>query len=71
MSERNSAVRSRHDLGLAAWFGGSLAGAVADVPDHARWLGVANAGRAVGPAKTQARLRTKFEVSPHRQEIRS
>ena len=40
MSERNTVVRSLHDLGLAAWFGGSLAGAVgingaaADVPDE-------------------------------------
>ncbi|MFD6424908.1 hypothetical protein [Streptomyces sp. NPDC060198] len=28
MSERNTVVRSVHDLGLAAWFGGSLMGAV-------------------------------------------
>lgn len=28
MSERNTLVRSMHDLGLAAWFGGSLMGAV-------------------------------------------
>lgn len=28
MSERNTALRSIHDLGLAAWFGGSLMGAV-------------------------------------------
>ncbi|MFF5900900.1 hypothetical protein ACFY8O_33985 [Streptomyces argenteolus] len=28
MSERNTALRSVHDLGLAAWFGGSLMGAV-------------------------------------------
>ena len=28
MSERNTFVRSLHDLGLAAWFGGSLMGAV-------------------------------------------
>ena len=28
MSERNTIVRSLHDLGLAAWFGGSLMGAV-------------------------------------------
>lgn len=27
MSERNTVVRSLHDLGLAAWFGGSLMGA--------------------------------------------
>jgi len=28
MSERNTIVRSMHDLGLAAWFGGTLMGAV-------------------------------------------
>ncbi|GGT04519.1 hypothetical protein [Streptomyces chromofuscus] len=28
MSERNTMLRSLHDLGLAAWFGGSLMGAV-------------------------------------------
>lgn len=28
MSERNTALRSLHDIGLAAWFGGSLMGAV-------------------------------------------
>lgn len=28
MSERNTLVRSLHDLGLAAWFGGTLMGAV-------------------------------------------
>lgn len=50
MSERNTVVRSLHDLGLAAWFGGSLAGAVAvngaaaDVPDPKMRLRVANAG---------------------------
>ena len=50
MSERNTLVRSLHDLGLAAWFGGSLAGAVAvngaaaDVPDPTLRLRVANAG---------------------------
>jgi hypothetical protein len=50
MSERNTVVRSLHDLGLAAWFGGSLAGAVAvngaaaDVPDAKMRLRVANAG---------------------------
>jgi hypothetical protein len=50
MSERNTVVRSLHDLGLAAWFGGSLAGAVgingaaADVPDRTQRLRVANAG---------------------------
>ena len=50
MSERNTVVRSLHDLGLAAWFGGSLAGAVgingaaADVPDRTQRLRVATAG---------------------------
>jgi hypothetical protein len=50
MSERDTVVRSLHDLGLAAWFGGSLAGAVAvngaaaDVPDPSMRLRVANAG---------------------------
>lgn len=50
MSERNTIIRSMHDLGLAAWFGGSLAGAVAvngaaaDVPDPKLRLRVANAG---------------------------
>jgi len=29
MSGRNTVVRSMHDIGLAAWFGGSLMGAVA------------------------------------------
>ena len=49
MSERNTAVRSLHDLGLAAWFGGSLAGAVgfngaaAEVPDEKLRLRVADA----------------------------
>ncbi|WP_138906914.1 hypothetical protein [Streptomyces chryseus] len=28
MSERNTALRSLHDIGLAAWFGGSLMGAI-------------------------------------------
>ena len=28
MSERNTLIRSMHDLGLAAWFGGTLMGAV-------------------------------------------
>lgn len=50
MSERNTVIRSLHDLGLAAWFGGSLAGAVgingaaADVADRTQRLHVANAG---------------------------
>jgi hypothetical protein len=50
MSERNTLVRSLHDLGLAAWFGGSLAGAVgingaaAEVAERKERLRVANAG---------------------------
>ncbi|MCO1657841.1 hypothetical protein [Pseudonocardia humida] len=50
MSERNTVVRSLNDLGLAAWFGGTLAGAVgingaaADVQDRNQRLRVANAG---------------------------
>ena len=50
MSERNTVVRSLHDLGLGAWFGGSLAGAVgingaaADVTDPTQRLRVATAG---------------------------
>src|SRR6476661_9662800 len=45
MSSRNTVVRSLHDLGAAAWFGGSLmgavgvngaAGAVRDPQDRAR-----------------------------------
>jgi hypothetical protein len=50
MSQRNTVVRSLHDLGLAAWFGGTLAGvigingAAAAVPDEKERLRVANAG---------------------------
>lgn len=50
MSERNTVLRSMHDLGLAAWFGGSLMGAVglnaaAGAVDSASERGrVANAG---------------------------
>lgn len=50
MPERNIVVRGLHDLGLAAWFGGTLAGAVAingaaaDVADKTQRLHVANAG---------------------------
>jgi hypothetical protein len=50
MSERNTVVRSLHDLGLAAWFGGTLAGAVAvngaaaAVNERNQRLQVANAG---------------------------
>jgi hypothetical protein len=50
MSNRNTLIRSLHDLGLAAWFGGSLMGAVglnaaAGVVDDPKQRGrVANAG---------------------------
>lgn len=50
MSQRNTLIRSLHDLGLGAWFGGALAGTVgfngaaADVPDPAQRLRVASAG---------------------------
>ena len=50
MSERNTVVRSLHDIGLGAWFGGSLAGAVgingaaADVAEPKERLRVASAG---------------------------
>jgi hypothetical protein len=30
MAQDNTFARSLHDLGLAAWFGGSLMGAVSD-----------------------------------------
>ncbi|MCW3815044.1 hypothetical protein ONA91_11315 [Micromonospora sp. DR5-3] len=50
MSERHTALRSMHDLGLAAWFGGSLMGALgvngaaARVDDSTQRLPVASAG---------------------------
>lgn len=50
MSERNTIARTMHDVGLAAWFGGSLMGAVgvngaaADVDDPRQRARVANAG---------------------------
>ena len=50
MSQRNTVVRALHDLGLAAWFGGSLMGAVgvngaaAEVDDPRQRARVANAG---------------------------
>jgi hypothetical protein len=50
MSERHTALRSMHDLGLAAWFGGSLMGALgvngaaAQVSDAKQRLPVASAG---------------------------
>ncbi|MCW3839046.1 hypothetical protein ONA70_02910 [Micromonospora yasonensis] len=50
MSERHTALRSMHDLGLAAWFGGSLMGALgvngaaAQLEDSTQRLPVASAG---------------------------
>ena len=50
MAETNTVARSLHDLGLAAWFGGSLMGAVglngasSEVSDPADRARVANAG---------------------------
>lgn len=50
MSERHTALRSMHDLGLAAWFGGSLMGALgvngaaARINDSTQRLPVASAG---------------------------
>ncbi|MFI7578629.1 hypothetical protein [Micromonospora sp. NPDC049497] len=50
MSERHTALRSMHDLGLAAWFGGSLMGAfgvngaAAQINDSTQRLPVASAG---------------------------
>jgi hypothetical protein len=46
MSSRNTLVRSLHDLGAAAWFGGSLMGAV----------GVNGAGAAVRDSQDRARV---------------
>jgi hypothetical protein len=53
-SNRNVIVRSLHDLGAAAWFGGTLMGAVGvnggskDVKDPAERTAVAAAGWALG-----------------------
>jgi hypothetical protein len=49
-SNRNTIIRSMHDLGAAAWFGGNLMGAVGvnggskDVKDPAERTAVASAG---------------------------
>ncbi|MBK6043007.1 hypothetical protein [Streptomyces sp. MBT55] len=45
MTERNTFIRSAHDLGLAAWFGGSLMGAVG-LNGAAEQEGATEAGRA-------------------------
>ena len=50
MTQRNTLAHAMHDIGLAAWFGGSLMGAVgvngaaADVDDPRQRARVANAG---------------------------
>lgn len=50
MTERNTALRAMHDVGLAAWFGGTLMGAVglngaaAAVPDPRQRSQAASAG---------------------------
>ena len=50
MSERNTFIRSLHDIGVAAWFGGSLMGAIglnggaAAAKDPAERLRVSSAG---------------------------
>jgi hypothetical protein len=50
MAQRNTLARTMHDVGLAAWFGGSLMGAIgvngaaADVDDPRQRARVANAG---------------------------
>jgi hypothetical protein len=60
MSQRNTVVRSLHDLSLAAWFGGTLAGAIgingaaAAVADERERLRVANAGWAPWGRVTRA-----------------
>jgi hypothetical protein len=61
MSSRNTVIRSLHDLGAAAWFGGSLMGAVgvngaaAAAHDPAERAGVAAAGWAKwGPVSAVA-----------------
>jgi len=43
-SNDNTVARTLHDLGLAAWFGGSLMGAAAVVEDPTQRLRVANTG---------------------------
>ena len=50
MSEKNTVVRALHDIGLAAWFGGSLMGAVGlngaagDVSDPTERARIASSG---------------------------
>jgi hypothetical protein len=50
LSERNTVIRSMHDIGLAAWFGGTLMGAVglnggaATAKDPSERLAISSAG---------------------------
>ena len=58
MSERDTVLRSMHDTGLAAWFGGSLMGAVslnsaaAEASSPAERLQIASAAGTAGPPST-------------------
>jgi hypothetical protein len=70
VSERNTVVRSLHDLGLAAWFGGSLAvavgfnGAAADVPDEKLRLRVPMRPGPAGPRSAWSVLRRTSSLGP-------
>jgi len=60
-----------HDLSLAAWFGGALAGAVAvngpaDVPNWTERLKVANAGWARWPPSTPSIVTRSVDNGPIR-----
>ena len=66
-SNRNTIIRSMHDLGAAAWFGGTLMGAVGvngaskDVKDPAERAAVASAGWARwAPVSAAAIARTSL-----------
>src|SRR3954463_11213090 len=62
MQNRNTFAHFLHDAGLAAWFGGSLMGAIglngaaADVDDPKQRARVANAGWGRGPRVTLAAI---------------
>ena len=62
MTQDNTLARSLHDLGLAAWFGGSLMGAVgvngaaAQVQEPKQRLRVANRPAAQRPVTSRARV---------------
>ena len=70
MSSRNTVIRSLHDLGAAAWFGGSLMGAVglngaaaavSDPQDRGR---VASAGWRNGVRSTPLRSALTSSAAP-------